>query len=503
MSLRNPWLILCALVLTFVPSCRAPPIELNEAELSHALVAMTILRTILLGYLAHIATIRPELVGPTNSIVRRFQCFIFPSLGTAMAINSIYYAYNDEKILGTNQFKVPLEKYAEQAQNIYPKDPKQNTENQNPSGSSISPSTEIPKNQGLKVDLTNQNRHSRPSVSEIKYVGDWIVEYLKTNDNVMIKEYDNAAYLAAFLYLIGPEKAKKIKHCILNKHLILGFASAIYARRPRHSVILTEKFTVAGPGSECEYQTEIVPQNTRYLSIDMISQLRTACNIDSTSYIEICVTIGQAIYTTTECITMTGDKWTKSIMIIYTAMSILQTLSLIILHKQSSPFSLYYYKDIPWREALADNVVNDANTWRKVEVFDNDKERLSPSSNDGYYELLYEGSFLQFTIERREFKQRPGEDLWAQNYYLNIVISSIIGVGIPLLICIWADYNAKSITEWLVLSWILCSAILLLGIFSLKFNYHAYFVLMSICFIIIAIGGCGCLIAATIIGYLP
>ncbi|KAI9027666.1 hypothetical protein CLU79DRAFT_740206 [Phycomyces nitens] len=497
----NTWFVLCALVVSFIPSCHAPPIQLNEADLDRAMVAMTILRTIFLGYLAHIATIRPEIgLGNMNSILRKFQCFTFPTVGTVMAIKSIFYASNSEKILGIDRFKVGLQKFEEENATKYP-----------PNAGAIGPPVLIlpnyPDTQGSKqqhsqVNYINQGRRPEILRSNMKYLGDWLMEYLEKHDNIRIKKYDNGAYLAAFLHLIGPEKAKQIKHCILNRHVTLGFDSAIYGHRSRKLVVLTQNMTTTGPGTECEYQTQVLPRNVRYLSIDMISQLRTAYSLDNTAYMQVCVTICQVIYTTAECVANSGDKWTKSIMIIYTAMSILQTLSLVVLHKQSGAFSIYYDTDVPWSEAMADNTMNIPDLWRKVDLPPKDTERLSSYEYDGYRDLLYEGSYLQFMIERREFNRKSGEDSWAESDILLIVISFIIGVGIPLLICIWADYNAKSVTEWLVLSWISASAIFLLGILALKFNYHAFFVPMSIGFSILTIGSLGCVVTATVIGYL-
>ncbi|KAI9027490.1 hypothetical protein CLU79DRAFT_739410 [Phycomyces nitens] len=85
------------------------------------------------------------------------------------------------------------------------------------------------------------------------------------------------------------------------------------------------------------------------------------------------------------------------------------------------------------------------------------------------------------------------------------VIFMLLGTIASLLIGTWADYNAHSTTQWLVLSWIL-SPISFVVIFffimctsSWEENWDSFLIL----FCISCIPSIGCLIAATIIGYLP
>ncbi|KAL0084745.1 hypothetical protein F4703DRAFT_1794107 [Phycomyces blakesleeanus] len=67
---------------------------------------------------------------------------------------------------------------------------------------------------------------------------------------------------------------------------------------------------------------------------------KTAHDMDDSPYIEILITLGQLLFTTVECMRPNLDRLAKIIMIIYTIMSILQAVSLIILHKQTKAFSI-------------------------------------------------------------------------------------------------------------------------------------------------------------------
>ncbi|KAI9027543.1 hypothetical protein CLU79DRAFT_582996 [Phycomyces nitens] len=194
----------------------------------------------------------------------------------------------------------------------------------------------------------------------------------------------------------------------------------------------------------------------------MIDRLQAAHNTDETSYIEIFVTIGQLFFTTIECMDIDGDRWSKVIMIVYTAMSVLQSASLILLHKQTTSFSIKDDKELVPKD---------------TEVVLTEKDRR------------LRGEFIDV------LKFDP--DIVA-------VITTALGIIASLLIGIWADYNVHSTTEWLVLSWILSpipvGAFFMLGAL-LDWDGDSIFVIVPGCALFVA--STGCLLAATIIGYLP
>ncbi|KAL0085412.1 hypothetical protein J3Q64DRAFT_1849100 [Phycomyces blakesleeanus] len=118
------------------------------------------------------------------------------------------------------------------------------------------------------------------------------VEYGKKLSNNSLEEKSNAAYLAAFLHTMGPRRAKKIKHCILNGSITLGSN-----REPRckNNAVYTSTayLTVSGPGAACKFQYKFDLNDAEFMTDDMINSLETAHNIDDTPYIEIFITIVQ------------------------------------------------------------------------------------------------------------------------------------------------------------------------------------------------------------------
>ncbi|KAI9027585.1 hypothetical protein CLU79DRAFT_832951 [Phycomyces nitens] len=126
---------------------------------------------------------------------------------------------------------------------------------------------------------------------------------------------ENSAYLAAFLHVLGPEKAKKRKHCILNGSLTIGLRNEDTFLW-RDYICLSDEVTITGPGAICKYQKEIKPWDVRYLSTNMIDNPESAHNMDETSYIEIFVTLGQLFFTTISCMDIDGDRWAKVVIII-------------------------------------------------------------------------------------------------------------------------------------------------------------------------------------------
>ncbi|KAI9027578.1 hypothetical protein CLU79DRAFT_739819 [Phycomyces nitens] len=139
-------------------------------------------------------------------------------------------------------------------------------------------------------------------------------------------------------------------------------------------------------------------------------------------------------------------------------MSILQATSLFMLHRQSMAFSI------------------------------KDAEELSPEA--------IEAPLLENDSIDLEEVDEPVHDSVA-----TMLNSVVIGIIASLLIGIWADYNAHSATQWLVLFWILSpigSSVVYLFLLAFCRCFDEDVPLYVSC-----IPSAGFLIAATITGYLP
>ncbi|KAI9033872.1 hypothetical protein CLU79DRAFT_725950 [Phycomyces nitens] len=497
MALLNYTFAVYFLLLATIPRCYAPPIQQENTTEVSEIAILSILRTIILGYLAHVVTIRPGTgVSSFSTNMRRFMCFVFPTGGIAMAFNSFFSAYNADKILGIEKFNIPLQKY----------DKMYSQSMEYPDYSIGSLDEPLPTHLSSAYNLArSKNTQLAYFLEKTEQRRNWLIRYMETEHGTKIKDYDNAPYLAALLYTMGKSKAEKVKHCILNRHLLIGFDSTAYVRSTKDFLAITEEMTIVGSGSDCQYQSPILPGYIRYLPIDMLDQLRTVHNVDSTSYTEICITIGQLFYTTIECMDVQGDKWAKTIMIIYTAMSILQTCSLIILHKQTMPFSILYDVDVPWGEIINDRSRQNQLEEAKADTLHNDQRTRGISEKYNPQDLFYRGSFLEFILRKRE-SEYAREEIATDNGSVYIYSLSMIGgiIG-SLLICVWADYNSHSTTEWLVLSWIFGSIISFFVFFLYTYSkkYFDSRLIFGLLFILIVLGSLGCVLAATIIGYLP
>ncbi|KAL0078988.1 hypothetical protein F4703DRAFT_1878160 [Phycomyces blakesleeanus] len=452
MLLQRLRFILYIVLLAFIPKCYAPPIEQDDVKFTSKLPVVSILRTVLLGYMTHIVTIRPRTgVSGFSTIFRRLLALLYPSSGIGTAIESMYKSFNGDKILGISQYTF-FDKATEK------KDGDSHYPNNKASSDSLllikASASECEKDEEENTESTDaQELHL-----EVSRLRDRLVQDAK-NKNIDIKEYDNAPYLAAFLHVIGPEQAKKTKGCILNRSVTIGFNNVkptIYMLSSR----VTNEISVTGPGAACKNQAEILPKVFRYMSDSMIDQLETAHNMDETSYVEILVTIGQLFFTTIECMDIDGDRWAKVIIIIYTSMSVLQTGSLIALHKQTMAYSI---------------------------------------KNDGRENMFLNSKVLTLTEEERKLLGESTNKFESNEEV--VILSTFTGIVVFLLIGIWADYSSHSITEWLVLAWILSPILAALGFFTFICNNSD--IMLYLILVIASISSIGCLIAATIIGYLP
>ncbi|OAD69689.1 hypothetical protein PHYBLDRAFT_172322 [Phycomyces blakesleeanus NRRL 1555(-)] len=467
MGLQRLQFLLYVSLLAFIPKCYAPPIQQEINQLLSSLPIVSILRTILLGYMTHVVTLRPRTgITELSTNYRRFMALIYPSGGIGLAVGSVYKAFYGDRILGITQYQSLLKDYEKESKSKEVTTKENSTQDSTKgdlSDQSFSADTSTPEFKEEKDKGTKVTEYYKRHLDTVR-LRDRLVKDMKTSSIHTGKE-DNAAYLAAFLHVIGREKAKKTKHCILNGSLIIGFD---YGNKFESSgtQCLTEEIITNGPGAICEYQRRIEPIDARYMTADMIDQLDTVHNTDETSYVEIFVTIGQLFYTTIECMDIDGDRWAKLIIIVYTAMSILQTFSLIVLHKQTTAFSI---KD---------------------------------DKNDEEEDIVKEDG-LSLTEEDRESVSEDNGTLKLDDIQVS-ALSTFLGMIVSLIIGVWANYNSHSTVEWLVIAWILSPLPLAtFFIFCVLFNFNGETKWANALVSIFLISSTGCLIAATIIGYLP
>ncbi|KAL0085407.1 hypothetical protein J3Q64DRAFT_1743568 [Phycomyces blakesleeanus] len=489
MLLQRLSIILCILLLAFIPKCYAPPIQQDDSPFISKLPVVSILRIVFVSYIAHIVTIRPTTgISTFSTLERRIMGFLFPSSEIGIILGSMYKAYYGDEILKITKYKPFLERYDKEIEGEIFK-----VKNKNDQSLQASTITALPDSttsasldrtrtasmDGIKSTLldgvkrvsfdsrsTSSDSFSLDgqSATESKNDEDYDTKYNETNNkfssvvnlrNRLVKDTreennlnhpQNAAYLAAFLHIMGPKRAKKIKHCILANSLILGSENNTGGAEDSNYI---EGLTINGPGAACNYQYKINLNDTHFMTDDMINQLETAHYIDNIPYIEIFITIVQLFFTAIECMEIDGDRWVKLIMIIYTIMSVLQTVSLIALHKQTATFSVIKY----------DRFV--------IIKYDHYHNNVPPHKS--FYDKLDVNVFC----------------------FLAGIISF-------LLLGIWADYNNHSVTEWLVISWIISPLALYFMFFLSTMDILGIIgmgILLITCF--------GLLISATIIGYLP
>ncbi|KAI9030895.1 hypothetical protein CLU79DRAFT_731889 [Phycomyces nitens] len=554
-------LFLSVFILLILPGCYAPPIDDEESAAyqqgPHINISKTykILKTIILGYLTHIMTIRPRSdTDQANMAFRRIVYFIYPTLGISTAVMAIISVSKNDTILRIDDLK----KTYEEINKPIPIWSKAFAKSLWKTITEIWSQATISIKKVLKPDIETPSE--KPEKSFVDAVADMENKYYKhlnktkPDGKYIIREKNsNSVYLAAILNTLEPSQAKKVKDCILNGSLYLGFdlkdstlkddestdstikddeskASTIKVDESKASTIkvdgskdstikvdgstdstmkddislikdkllYTKNMTITGPGAICQYQVPIRADNVCFLTREMLNQLQPVHFLDNTSYIAICITSGQLVYTVIECIDADGDKWAKVIMLIYTIMSVLQTISLIVLHKQLAAYSIHYDKDIK----LGVNLTPDNNDSEIIDILPEYEKTIEKKHDDNV--LCYRGSFLEKLSNNEQFSSMDPIKFFKQKKWA-FILSAFGGVVVSLLIGIWADYTARSTTQWIVLAWIL-SPFLLASVYLVRSSMEStnrwlYIPLVFILYFI-GIGGAGCVLAATIEGYI-
>ncbi|KAL0091842.1 hypothetical protein J3Q64DRAFT_1695978 [Phycomyces blakesleeanus] len=473
----SKYILICILLAIAVPECYAPPVATNNPEQISNSAAYDIL--ILLGYLTHLMTIRPvPRCEGEYSTFWRVPYFIYPTIGLGSALKAIVFGFYGDTILGIDKANKYIKKIDKKKR---------------------------PLDKSLDERFLEFLASFRDKIN-IEAEKDY---------NYTHKPGDNLFYLAAILHLMKPRQARRVKHCILNSNIYLGLEATPKQINQYRQLILSEDMVVTGKGAGCTYQTDISPFYFCYLTEEMINQIPVARYLDNTSYTEICITIGQLVYT---------------------------TISLCVLHKQLAAFSIPYDKDIniviyEIGDLPSESDILNPDLYDKEDIIgiqtrignirnrmpnsyymsshedtSSNREEDTPPKNNGPPQenskppsILYEGSFLEKIIQKEKIIDNNEYKTYIEYHTYSYIISGCGGLTLSLLVGIWADYSAHSVTQWLVLTWIL-NQVLWMFLTGLKSTIPSYrktkrSIILSCLIYTIGFIGAGCVFTAAVNGY--
>ncbi|KAI9021626.1 hypothetical protein CLU79DRAFT_835503 [Phycomyces nitens] len=451
------------LLFVMLIECSAAPISTADSVSDEEVAAYSILKTVILGYLAHAKTVRPDPSTITLSTsFKRMNALGFPTSGIYDAVGSMVKSFNADELLGIDVFNKWYKKHTKNKS-----DPPHEEAS---TSSDVAADTSDPNKILLREISSDENytgtgtdtgTSSNTNTSQLygTQTIKWITEYKEALEGFDIKENDNAPYLAALLLHLGPDKAKKVKHCLLNDNLFIGYNDFSNVRSEPRCKYTSKDMTVTGSGSMCKYQVPVCPSLVRYLPIDMLDQLQGASNIDNTSLTEVFVSAIQILYIVYECIRGRGERWSKIIMLVFLMMSILQTLSMLALHSQVAAFSIHCNNE----EVYPDSQLTPKFTYRSsIMKYWNfcfqDPNSMSFRRVDFAYDVtqkcgitpqVLEKLFQDEDVKRVDISIQPG-GIWE-------LIVLIATVAVPLLLGYWAKYDNMESSRWFVLLWIVYS----------------------------------------------
>ncbi|KAL0091875.1 hypothetical protein J3Q64DRAFT_1725677 [Phycomyces blakesleeanus] len=445
----------CALLYISVLECYGLPENTTEdtrATYSNV-VAFSVIKAIVFAYLAHSMVIRPSMnTISSGTFGERFLFLAFPTFAGSLVSHHISAAWYGDRSLGIENFKKPLEVYSktiseEADDNII------HTIAGEPSGSyfgSFSAQNDIElESNPMKANLNMvQQKTQRKS--------DWLVDYGNKTQEFNIEDHDNATYLAALLQSLGPDKAKKLKHCLLNSSLFVGFDLLDETLLEDLNYIKTDQIRVIGLGVACKYQASVAPSVVRYLPTTMLDQLYDSSSVDRVPYKEVFITLVQLGYTVIECLNPNNEnKWIKSVLLVYMIMSMGQTLSILALHTQEFAFSVRYRPGHPKQNISSDNTCTPASDTHLDKDFgctSRPLEGQNETANEYCDAVIHKGSFLYQVLQGLNIYTNTEEPLdpYEESVWNFFVV--VLLFAMPFLLGIWADYASHSTTEWLVLA---------------------------------------------------
>ncbi|KAF7722151.1 hypothetical protein EC973_003664 [Apophysomyces ossiformis] len=440
-------------------------------------MAFNVMKTVLLAYVAHVATVRREqssLLLPM--LYKRLSSLAWPLCGVQEACGSIYKVWYGNRILGLH-------------------DPKRDATHQAEEGESES-------ERGKEKEHPVATRHTSSSSSA-----------------------SNAHVLQELLANVGPEKAKKIRSCILNHNVFLGTDTPLEHEHWTDVRFCSKDMAVCGPGSRREFQIPISPSMIEYLPKHLLRQLEEAYGIEDRSYIAKIVTLVQAGYSTYEIMSGKGDRWSKIILSVFMSMSILQVISLFVLPSQFVAFSIgdpshteesnsetssekpggaSSGKDTDPSVIPADICMACEKPHSLVESQQSNADCLQKmwsilvlrkaGVDVSLARMALDHSIMKKWSTSLGFRDQP-KGWWKRGVYAG-------NIALPLLFGILAGYNDPSPAKWIVLAWITANYPFSLMLLYLDYSRDDRWCCCLLTIILLILPGIALIVAATVLGYI-
>ncbi|KAI9012086.1 hypothetical protein CLU79DRAFT_771243 [Phycomyces nitens] len=477
-----------SVILLMLPFGSAAPTDIEMFPDSRftetQFIIFQVIKTILFAYVTHIMTVRPDGSATFLSAVYKRLCSLaWPTSGVHEAFGSIIKVYRSNSILGIDHISKHISIKAAEVPGYF-------------STYQHSPPT---------VADPTETSLSNPTMRTFYSRNRWSDVLEKSISPYYNGEHDNVSHLARILETMGPTKARKVKHCILNGNLYIGFnrlneMDGQPVRRPR-----TEDMRVAGSGSVCLYQVPVHPTLVRYLPHSMIDELQQAYFIEETCYTQIFMSVIQMAYTVYECVIDSGDRWFKIVLIVFMVMSFFQTLSAIILPTQVAAYSIHCLRE-----------------GERIDPLEFQNPNSTPPSASGF--MKYMPSILRKSFEERDtiaydVLQKSEMDSGTISVVLGDHINNGISITsqpagwweavvivastlVPFMLGFWAGYEVKTLTEWLVVAWIGFSGFFtIIRVFLFDPNFMTNTLVCFLFTIFLVLPGLALVLASTITGY--
>ncbi|KAF7723590.1 hypothetical protein EC973_001832 [Apophysomyces ossiformis] len=441
--------IVFIICIEFLQFCAAAPVDPILGSLnvpSDKSAIFSVLKTILVSYVGHAAAVRPE---PTTlvsaTLFKRLSALAWPLCGIHDACGSIYKTWITHRI-----FDFPQRQY----------------------------------------------KQAPPK----RWWNKWCKQlYLSEEEFRKVQEWTNGfpRHFQTMLAEMDPKKANRIRHCMLNNNVFLGTNVPVENVGWRRPNFKTTDMVVCGPGSSCTYQIPIRPALMKYLPREMLEQLNEAHGIQNTTYTTKLLTLIQLAYSAYETIRGHGERWSKTIIVVYMFMSITQILSLFFLPTQASAFSIRcpdkQQNNISWCRACKDPhpVVDEFDChwphWQSRSMWA--VPILHKCGIDVEKAIL---TILDLDMDMIGLNDQPGGSWERMMYSLCSILPVILGAAIN---------GGNSTVKSIVITWFGCTAglsELRLRCDSTVYRHKPVFVCI-LAFVILP--GIGMVLAATVLGY--
>ncbi|KAI9030854.1 hypothetical protein CLU79DRAFT_731770 [Phycomyces nitens] len=499
MPTRGKLLEISMLLCIAISQCHGlpevPPESFSEEVTTvNRTITYSIFVAFLLVYWAHGMTIRAS--SDTllySNLSYKFLLTIFPTFGFIVIADPLASISDGDTILGIDIFKKPLEEYnktitEDTNSNYYHKEA---NDYSGPNTDAII----------LDIDIELEENPMKNNIDKIRQQihrkNDWLVDYGKRTQEFDTNNHDNAPYLAAILQSLDPDKARKLKHCLHNSSLFIGFDMVDETLLKSLKCIKTEEMNIIGPGAVYKYQAVVPPKAVRYLPTTMLDQLSDASSIDQYPFKEIFYTLAQLLYTIIAYSDINIDRWLKLVYLVYMVMTFLHTLSLLLLHSQTSAFSIQYTEDFKNSMPSDSSLLLGLDTGLDQEFGHtaNDLEEKDEPINHFYDGISHKDKLVHRMIQELNTYKGTIENSTSDEMG-GLIFLLIFGLlAMPFLLGIWADYSSHSPVKWVVLTWSLSSVLPFAILFTESDNIG--YLVWGACSLI----SFACIIGATVMGY--